>query len=190
MRRTIRRAAAELYAQSGLTDISARTIADKAGVSVGTLYAYFENLTELMQSLWKEPVARLLAELERALEGIDDPLQRLRTLLETYARFAEEHRAVYRGAFLFVRPASHGEPPRASLDQDRFFGLLRSAILQAQQRGLARPGDPAIIAQTLWSGVHGAIALPLNMDRLALAPPERAVPHMIEALLEWIALSP
>jgi AcrR family transcriptional regulator len=44
-------AAAELCAENGFRDISARTIADKAGVSVGTLYTNFDNLKDLMQSL-------------------------------------------------------------------------------------------------------------------------------------------
>ncbi len=186
-RRVIRRAAAELYARDGPSSISARRIAETAGVSVGTLYSYFDNLTELMQSLWKEPVWRLINELEAALADIDDPLEKLRTLLETYARFSREQRAVYRGAFLFVRPASEQQPDRVALDDDRFFRLLRGTVLAAQQRGVARTGDPDMLAQTVWSGVHGAIALPQNMDRLALAPPEEAVQPMIEAMLEWLA---
>lgn len=185
-RRTIRKAAAELYAEKGLGEISARAIADKAGVSVGTLYAYFDNLTELMQSLWKAPVAKLIGDLEQALDALDDPLVQLRTLLQAYADFATEYRSVYRGAFLYVRPESHEKPTPVSPEEDRFFSLFRNTVSAAQQQKLIRSGDPDVIAQVLWSGLHGSIALPLNLDRLALEPPENATRHMIDALLEWL----
>lgn len=63
-RRAIREVAVELYAESGFTDISARKVAERAGIRVGSLYKYFKNLTELMQSLWKMSVIRLVSELE------------------------------------------------------------------------------------------------------------------------------
>lgn len=185
-RRSIRQAAAKLYAENGFADISARKVAESAGVSVGTLYSYFDNLTELMQSLWKEPVTRLLADLETTLADIDCPLDRLRRLLQMYADFAVEESTTYRGAFLFVRPQALKQPTPVALDQDRFFSLLMNTVVAAQSEGLIRAGNPQTLAQTLWSGVHGAIALPTNIDRLALDPPAEALPVMIDALLSWL----
>lgn len=185
-RRRIQKAAANLYAKNGFKDISARKVAEEAGVSVGSLYSYFENLTELMQSLWKEPLRRLLKELETSLPEIADPLVRLRALLEAYVAFANDQRSTYRGAFLFVRPDTHDKPEQAALTDDRLFSMLRDTIAAAQAEGLARDGDPDLLAQLIWSGIHGAIALPQNIDRLALAKPEQAAPPMIDALLEWL----
>lgn len=186
-RSNIRSAAARLYAKNGLDRISARSVAQEAGVSVGTLYTHFDSLTALMQSLWKQPVKRLISDLETQLQEIDKPMDRLRRILEAYAAFASDHRAVYRGAFMFVRPETQEKPNPVALTDDRFFAMLTSAIENAQQRGEARTGAPAHLAQTLWSGVHGAIALPLNVDRLALAPPEASTQPMIDALLEWLS---
>lgn len=188
-RRKIRGAAAALYAESGLQDISARKIAQQAGVSVGTLYSYFDNLTELMQSLWKEPVRRLIRELESELAGIDDPLKRVRAFLSGYAQFALNEPATYRGSFLFVRPDNQPKPDQTALENDRFFRLLTDSVERAQATGQARSGDPQAIAQLLWSGLHGAIALPNNMDRLALAAPADSVAPMIDALMGWLAES-
>lgn len=186
-RHSIRSAAARLYAQDGLAQISARAIAREAGVSVGTLYTHFDNLTTLMQSLWKQPVKRLLGEMESRLANVDDPIERLRAILDTYITFANEQRAVYRGAFMYVRPQALDQPSPVALEDDQFFGMLIDSISEAQLRGQARNGDPAALAQLIWSGVHGAIALPLNVDRLALAPPEESTGPMIEALLEWLS---
>lgn len=185
-RRRIRQAAAQLYAENGITDISARAIAKSAGVSVGTLYSYFENLTELMQSLWKEPVARWLSRLEALSSDIDDPRQRLRALLESYAGFATIEHGVYRGAFLFVRPDSLEKPDKLDLEHDRFATLLRNAIREGQQQGQFRNGNPSSLAQTLWAGMHGAIALPANLDRLAFDSAEQLSSNMVELLMQWL----
>ena len=166
-RKAIRQAAAELYAENGFTDISARSIATKAGISVGSLYTYFANLTELMQSLWKEPVIRLVAQLEAIHASTVPPIEKLRGQLETYVAFAREERAVYRGAFMFVRPDTHEKPAQVSLEDDRLFCLFRDAIVEAQEHGLVRSGNAVTMAQTVWSALHGAISLPLNVDRLA-----------------------
>ncbi|MEM8768453.1 MAG: TetR/AcrR family transcriptional regulator [Pseudomonadota bacterium] len=185
-RRKIRRAAAELYAQNGLADISARAIAETAGVSVGTIYSYFENLTDLMQSLWKEPLGHFLVELGTIAEATPDPRKRLRRLLEAYVSFALKQDAVYRGAFLFIRPGSQEKPEPMDPEQDRLFSLLKDTVAAGQKAGGFRRGNSRRITQSLWAGLHGAIALPTNIDRLALEPPERAARHMVDLLMEWI----
>ena len=186
IRRNIRQAAADLYAENGMANISARQIAQAAGVSVGTLYGYFSNLTELMQSLWKQPVSRLIRDFEAQLAAIEDPYQRLRTFMTSYVEFATGQRQLYRGAFMYVRPESHDKPTPVPLKDDRFFALLHGAVSDAQAQGLIRSGDTQALAQTIWAGLHGAISLPLNLDRLALDPPEVAASRMIDTLLEWL----
>lgn len=185
-RRAIRQAAADLYANNGAKDISVRAIAERAGVSVGTIYAYFGNLTELMQSLWKQPAKRLLADLEEVTLNIESPLEKLRAILQTYATFAQDQRAVYRGAFLYVRPEDHKKPEPVALSDDRLFNLIQTTISSGQAQGLFIEGDPTKLTQTLWSAVHGAIALPINIDRLAFDTSQQMVQDMIKIMLAWL----
>lgn len=185
-RRLIQQAAADLFASNGAKDISVRAIADSAGVSVGTIYAHFTNLTELMQSLWKQPAKRLISDLEAVAQSIEHPQQRLRALLETYAKFADEQHAVYRGAFLYVRPESHKQPEPVALSDDRLFSMLQSTISAGQAQGIFINGDASQLTQTLWSAIHGAIALPINIDRLALDKSSARVQDMIELMLSWL----
>lgn len=185
-RRKIRAAAAALHAESGRTDLSARAVAERAGVSVGTLYSYFGSLSELMQSLWRQPARRLVEELEQICAKEPDPVSRLKSLLEAYAGFSEEQRSVFRGAFLFVRPESQEPPAQVSLDEDRFFGLFRQSIIDGQAAGSIRDGEPDRLTQTVLSAVHGAIALPINLHRLALDSSPGMQKAMIEVMLGWV----
>lgn len=185
-RRRIREAASELYADRGLAEISARAIAEKAGVSVGTLYSYFGNLAELMQSLWRQPVRRLLEDLHAVAERETDPCVRLRALLESYVNFAQRERAVYRGAFMFVRPEAHKKPPAVPVEEADIPKLLIAAIRDGQAAGEFREGDPVVLAELVWSGLHGALALPEGMDRVAFSAPASLGPGMIDVFMEWL----
>ena len=165
-RRRIRRAASELYAEAGLSRISARAVAERAGVSVGTLYTHFDNLTDLMRSLWRAPVARLYQEMRELAESTPDPVDRLTLLMRRYVRFAAEEASVYRGAFLFVRPQTDEQPEALPPGRNDFLRLLGDAISQGQAQGSVRAGDPEAMAQLIWAALHGANALPINIDLL------------------------
>lgn len=189
IRHSIRSAAAELFAENGMKDISARSVAKAANVSVGTIYAHFGSLTGLMQSFWKEPVRRLLKEMTVLAEQEADPLLRLKKLSTAYIAFAIQEKSVYRGSFMFVRPESHEKPEKTNLAEDQLFSLFQNTVAECQQAGIVRSGDPNELTQLLWSGMHGAIALPINVDRLALAASDQMAPKMIDVLLEWLTVT-
>ena len=179
----IRRAAADVYRRDGLSGITVRAVSAAAGVSAGTLYSYFGSIEELMQSLWTEPVAEVNRRLEQTVDGIADPLERIRALLEAYVRFAGDQPEVFRGAVLFVRPATAPAPTTQPPDDLPFHRLLREAVEDGQATDVVRQGDAATIAQVLWAGVHGAVALPINIDRFSLEAPAVLARGMIDALL-------
>jgi AcrR family transcriptional regulator len=189
VRNRIRAAAAKLASNCSLEDISARAIATEAGVSIGTIYSYFENLSDLAQSLWMEPVEKLRSQLDEIAETTADPVARIRALLEAYAGFAHDKHGVYRGAFLFVRPDSMKRPDKANLNDDSFYRQLKEAITEGQRSGQVLREDPDALAQTLWAGLHGALALPINLDRFTFKPSRQLAQHMIDTLLNSVCVN-
>ena len=186
IRRRIREAAAALYATEGLAEISARAIAKEAGVSVGTIYSHFANLAELMQSLWRQPVRQLVRDLAETAAGEGTALQRLRRLMQIYVDFAFTERAVYRGAFLFVRPDAHDKPETVPINQAGIAAPFIQVIREAQGEGSVRGGDAVALAQMVWAGLHGALALPQNVDRVAYQAPETMASDMADLLMAWL----
>lgn len=182
----IRAAAADAYRQGGVGAVSARGIAQKAGVSVGTIYAHFGDLTGLMQSLWTGHVARQEDVFRSVARRHRDPVRRVRALLVAYLEFGLENAALYRSAFMFVRPESQSTPEAAPLKTFVFADLLIGALREGRQSGVIVAGDPADLAQLLWSGVHGCLALPVNMDRVGFASPKAMAKPMVEMLLRGI----
>lgn len=164
----IRAAAVIIYREHGISNISVRGIADKAGVSVGTLYAHFGSLGELLRSLWGKPLKRLVRELELVTEQNGDAKNRLQRLLETYADFSNREQAVFKNALMYVRPDSIAAPERLGLDRDKFFSVFRLSVEEGQKTGIFRVGDSYRLTQIVLSAVHGSITMPVNMHRLAL----------------------
>ncbi len=186
IRRNIREAAANLYAQNGMANVSVRAIAEHADVSVGTVYSHFGSLSELLQSLWRQPARNLVEQMTQLAEDVSNPAEQLGVLLNTYIQFAVEEPEVFRNAFLFVRPKTLEPPEQVALADDKFFTLFRQAISRGQQECGFRPGDPNTLAQMVLSSVHGALALPINMHRLALLPGTSVAEQTIAAQLEWL----
>ncbi|MEC7290366.1 MAG: hypothetical protein VXW22_09795, partial [Pseudomonadota bacterium] len=67
-----------------------------------------------------------------------------------------------------------------------FPTLLTAAIAQGQAAGDVIDGDPETLAQMLWSGVHGALALPINLDRVELKPTAEMVEQTVAGLMRMV----
>lgn len=185
-RERIRDAAGRLVRQGNPDNITIRAVAKEAGVSVGTIYKYFEDISDLGRSLWQEPVDALRAEMSVIAEKTEDPATRIRTLLREYANFARDKHRVFRGAFLYVRPDSRQRPDPTALEEEPFYRHLETAILEGQQSGVFVDGEARMQAQLLWAALHGALALPNNIERIAFDPPQKIVDAMIDAIMAMI----
>jgi len=188
VRRSIQSAAANLYRAEGIAAISARAVATKAGVSVGTIYSYFGDLAGLMQSLWTGRVAEQETAFRTLAAQHAAPLERLKALLTAYLEFGIDQNDLYRGTLMFVRPTALGIPEKQALSDFAFPTLLREAIEQGQAADVIVSGDPAVLTQMLWSGVHGALALPINLDRLNLKTATEMTAPVVEALTRMVQI--
>lgn len=189
VRNRIRNAAADIYRKEGLAAISARSIATRAEVSIGALYAHFGDLASLMQSLWMGRVEQQNAVFRQIAAEHADPLERLSALLREYLDFGLRNIELYRNAFLFVRPEIHEKPVPEAFSSYDFPSLLTAAIRDAQSAGQVVKGSPEHLAQVLWAGVHGGLALPMNFDRVAFAPTPDVADAMVSMLLRGISES-
>ncbi len=84
---SILRTAAEIFAEKGYHQASIRDIARATRVSLSGLYYYFQSKEELLFFVQDHAFGTLLDNLERLLEGVEDPHRRLRLLIENHLRF-------------------------------------------------------------------------------------------------------
>jgi len=185
-RRVIQEAARTIYRAKGINGISARAVAKEAGVSVGAIYAHFDDLTELMQSLWTERVEKQNEVFKQIATQNPDPLLRISALMSAYLEFGLSNKQLYRNAFLFVRPEAHEKPDLQPVKSIVFAELFTAAIEEGQAAGEICSGPPEVLMQILWSGLHGVIALPINFDRLDFTPTSDIAEVTVETLIQSI----
>jgi len=188
-RNAIRQAAAEVAAECGAASVTARKVATRAGVSVGTLYSHFDNLSALLRSLWTPIIAEADHELAAVAEAYRDPIERVRAILGEYAALVASNEVLHRNTLLFVRPQTSEAPAQLPPNDLAFHRLLVEAIREGQDAGAMTQGDPVQLAQVLWAGVHGALALPVNSDLYELEPAAQQVDLMIDLLVASLSSS-
>jgi len=145
-RATILDAAEQVLAEQGLASTRMEDIAARVGVSVGTLYNYFEDRQALLQALieaqGQELLARIDAELERS-QGAP-----YRTRLPGLLRSILEHVQTHFGLFSLLRQEGirHGASPGEELaHHQRMWSEVSRRLEQLDQEGIAqgelRPED-------------------------------------------------
>jgi len=84
---SILRTAAAIFAEKGYHQASIRDIARATGVSLSGLYYYFDSKEELLFLIQDHAFGTLTGNLERMLEGVEEPHRKLRILMENHLRY-------------------------------------------------------------------------------------------------------
>lgn len=195
IRAEIVRAAREVYDAEGYAGVTMRAVARKLGYSPAALYRYFDSQIALARSIWQDAVDTMRAEAEAAAAACDDPLDRVEALLRAYASFAWSHPAAFRSTFLqVVIPGPDGEVllregslPETDPREGTAYSLLHRAVKEAIEAGRLAGADPDLVAQTLWSAVHGTVAMTFNFGQFPFADEKTRFEHMLQVLLKGAA---
>jgi len=139
--------------------LSIRAIADAVGVSPPSIYLHFADRNELIFAVVERHFQAFDECLLGAVEGVEDPVERIHRLGEAYIRFGLENPEPYRIMFM-ARPDA--VPPaftQEKLEAASGFGHVLAAVQDAIDEGRFRLDDALLGATFLWSNVHGLTSL-------------------------------
>ncbi|MBK5529193.1 TetR family transcriptional regulator [Pseudomonas sp. TH08] len=106
----ILQAAIQVLTEHGASRFTTARVAEKAGVSIGSLYQYFPNKAAILFRLQSDEWRRTTQMLQRILENLEEPpLDRLRTLVQAFIR-SECEEAQMRGALNDAAPLYRDAP--------------------------------------------------------------------------------
>lgn len=77
-------AAAELFGRNGFHTTTIKEIAQLAGVSAGLIYAYVKTKEDVLFLVLQNVLDSYAREIPKALEGVDDPIQRFCAAVRAY----------------------------------------------------------------------------------------------------------
>jgi len=157
-------AAAQVFARHGYAAGTTNRIAQRAGVSIGTLYQYFPNKDAILVEL----IGRHLAEGEAILRPLFDELierppplregieRMLQALLELHASEPALHRVLFEEA---------PRPPRLRVRLERSFALASDALAaylsSSEEVTVSDPRLAAeLVVQSIESITHGLVIHP------------------------------
>jgi AcrR family transcriptional regulator len=104
-----RRPVAQVLVKEGAPRFTTARVAEKAGVSVRSLYQYFPNKAAILFRLESDEWRRTSELLRAILEDVSkSPLERLHTLVHTFIRSECDEAAMLHCAGLYARSAARG----------------------------------------------------------------------------------
>lgn len=145
-------AAAQILESDGLATFTTNAVAERAGVSIGTLYQYFGDKNAVLLALARQELAAALAEVTRALQSEDDPTVEgrvramIRAMIHAFRGRQRARKAVVQAilaqglgielmapvaSFIATASAAIGSSPEArlpGLSSQQLFVLSRSAL--------------------------------------------------------------
>lgn len=160
LRHLILEASMELFVQEGFEKVSIRKIAEKIEYSPTTIYLYFKDKNEILYQLNMIGFG-IMAEYNKDLPAIKNPLLRLHKMGENYIRFGMENPHYY--DLMFIQQAPMDALEKLACDDweagDQAFDALCQVIRDCMDAGLIIKGDVIAAALAIWGMVHGLVAL-------------------------------
>lgn len=152
-KKDILEAALHLFAEKDFHEVTVDEIAERVGLSKGTLYLYFENKENLFFSIIQEKTSVLFSRLQSAIQSEAPYLKRLENVIQSYLSFFEEHRHYFK--------IIHSEESRMEdRHRDRFKShmvksfydyenLFQKFVIEGQKQGIFRKIPPETITNAL-----------------------------------------
>jgi AcrR family transcriptional regulator len=190
MRSRILSAARELFVRHGYEAITLRKVAESIEYSPANIYKYFRDKDDMVRALCRQDMAALMADLPPAARQLA-PMECLRALCLRYVDMGLEQPNHYR--LMFMTPllsgadTAAGDPPvDPEPDAYRLFVSLVEACI-GERPEAKRPEDAHWVAQTVWAGLHGVIALHIALGAeagVAWHPVRARATFMCDLLLQ------
>lgn len=147
--------AADVFAAKGYSGASLRDIAERAGLTKAALYYHFPDKERIFEMVAMTRLSALNADVAAAVAAAgDDPLDRLFAFFDAAADRLDADPMGWIAAsntFWTLEGMRGRREIRAALD--RFEGLLRAILRDAQDRGLVAAEDPALLGRLLISSL-------------------------------------
>ena len=159
LRRQILSAARKLFVNEGYENVSMRKIADRIEYSPTTIYLYFEDKADLLDSVCQETLLSLLNTLEELKKDKSDPVETLKKSGRTYVEFGLKYPQDYKLTFVIRPQFQKGLGLQEGSIGEKVFDYLRAVVSECIQQKMFRQVDVETTGQVMWSAVHGITLL-------------------------------
>jgi AcrR family transcriptional regulator len=155
-------AGVEILAKDGVSGLSLRKVASKAGVSHTAPYSHFADKQALIAAISTEGFRQLYERVEAVAEEYKTrPSRQLVEVAWSYVQFAMDDRDRFKVMFSGVLEKEK-EYPEFVAESQKNFQLVKMIVEANQAAGVLRSGPSDLMALSAWGIIHGFIMLLLE----------------------------
>ena len=186
LRQQILVAARELFVTEGYENISMRKIANKIEYSPTTIYLYFKDKADLLDSVCQETLINLLNTLEQLKNDKSDPVETLRRSGQAYVEFGLKYPQDYKLTFVIRPQFQKGLGLEEGSVGEKVFNYLREMVSECIQQKQFRQADVETTGQVLWSAVHGVTLLLIDFPDFPWTEKDKLIDTVIHTTIEGL----
>ena len=163
-RRRVLDAAVSLMEEGGLDALQIRSVAERSGYSIGSVYKHYADIDALIVAVNSITLERIQDALTVATEGLETPIDRLKAFAHAYFEFSRQNPNLWNGLF------DHHLPEGRSIPEDhRLANVALLSLIGRELKALEPDMDENALdarARTCFAAVHGLVSISLQ-DRFA-----------------------
>ena len=186
LRQQILVAARELFVNEGYDNLSMRKIANKIEYSPTTIYLYFKDKADLLNSVCQETLLNLLNTLEQLKREKSDPIETLRKSGQAYVEFGLKYPQDYKLTFVIRPQFQKGLGLEEGSVGEKVFNYLREMVSECIQQKKFREMDIETTGQVLWSAVHGVTLLLIDFPDFPWTEKDKLIDTVIHTTIEGL----
>ena len=186
LRQQILVAARELFVNEGYDNLSMRKIANKIEYSPTTIYLYFKDKADLLNSVCQETLLNLLNTLEQLKREESDPIEALRKSGQAYVKFGLKYPQDYKLTFVIRPQFQKGLGLEEGSVGEKVFNYLREMVSECIQQKKFREMDIETTGQVLWAAVHGVTLLLIDFPDFPWTEKNTLIDTVIHTTIEGL----
>ncbi len=165
MRPRLLEAATSLMREVGFTQAKIERIAERAGVSVGTFYLYFDSKDDLFLKVITDDLSKLRTNLRKSISGAGTPAEKIFACMDAYMDFIEADSSILRHFYRDYASASESRSLKlGGWVWEVIASDLAAVIQEAMDFGVLAKRDASLTSHALVGLVHHLAASWLGKD--------------------------
>ena len=185
-RQEILDAARDLFVNEGYENVSMRKIAEKIEYAPGTIYLYFKDKTEILDTLCEQTFQKLWARMDAIRNDTGNPVDALRRGLRTYIQFGLDNPNHYIVTFVLAKQEADASTPAVAEPAMACFDCLRGTVRKCIEGGYINGGDVEDTAQAIWVAIHGVTSLLVSKSAFPFVEHTRLIERLIDILIKGV----
>jgi AcrR family transcriptional regulator len=184
------KAGVDILAKEGVSGLSLRKVASKAGVSHSAPYSHFADKQALIAAISTEGFRQLYERVNSVAEEFKTkPSRQLVEVAWAYVQFAMDDRDRFKVMFSGILEKEREYPEFVS-EAQRNFQLVKMIVETNQAAGVLRSGPSDLVALSAWGIIHGFVMLLLEGQISHTVLDQMSLRDLVEFQLEQIMLKP